>query len=210
VPLPVISDTMRVAIEGTASNGHKWANVLHYRKSGALSYAGAIAILDPILLDHVSTNNGGGSGWNALAHTTARIDQFRYTPLDGASASTIITHAVAGVSGGDPLPASLALVVSLRTGSRGPGARGRVYTGPHIESDNDSTGSPSSALVSTLALQWTAHLAALVGTGVSLVVVSAWQVVGGVLVPRSPAVARDVTSVSVDSRWDTQRRRIRP
>jgi len=209
VPLPVIADTFRVAIEGTASNGHNWANVLHYRKTGALSYAGAIAILDPILLDHVSTNNGGGSGWNALAHTTARINQFRYTPLDGASASTIITHAVAGISGGDPLPANMALCVSLRTASRGPGARGRVYTGPHIESDNDSSGNPSAALVSTLALQWTAHLAALVGTGVSLVVVSAWEVVNDVLVPRATPVARDVTSISVDSRWDTQRRRLR-
>lgn len=195
--LPIIADTMRVAVRGLASNGHQWANVMHYRKTGALSYAGAIAILDPILVDHLSTNNGGGSGWNALAHTTASVQDIVYTPLDGSSASTIITHAIPGISGGDPLPASIALVVSLRTALRGRSYRGRVYTGPHIESDNSVAGAPSAALLTAESLQWTAHLTALVATGVSLVVASYLH-----------ATAQDVTSVSVDSRWDTQRRRL--
>jgi len=197
VALPVIADTMRVAVRGLASNGHHWANVLHYRKTGALSFTGAIAILDPILVDHLSTNNGGGSGWNALAHTSASVQDIVYTPLDGSSASTIITHAIAGISGGDPLPASVALVVSLRTALRGKSYRGRVYTGPNIESNNTASGTPGASHVSTLALQWTAHLAALAGTGVSLVVASYLH-----------GTAQDVTSVNVDARWDTVRRRL--
>jgi len=208
MPLPIIADTFRVAIEGSASNGHAWANVLHYRKTGALTYAGAIAILDPILVDHLSTNNGGGTGWNGMAKTTATVNQIRYTPLDGVSASTIITHAIPGVNGAEALPASMAAVVSLRTGLRGPGFRGRVYQGPHVESANDANGSLNATIISAIALQWTAHLAALVGTGVSLVVVHAYHVVNHVVVPMVTPEAHDVTSVSVDPRWDTQRRRL--
>lgn len=197
MPLPVIADTLRVAVRGTASNGHHWANVLHYRKSTVLTFTGAIAILDPILVDHLSTNNGTGSGWNALAPTTASIQDIVYTPLDGASASTVITHAIAGANGSDGLPPSVALVVSLRTALRGRSYRGRVYTGPHIESDNSSLGAPVAALLTAESGQWAAHLTALAGTGVSLVVASYLH-----------ATAQDVTSVSVDARWDTQRRRL--
>lgn len=197
MPLPVITDTMRVAIRGVASNGHHWANVLHYRKTGALSFTGAIAILDPILVDHLSTNNGTGSGWNALAPTTAAVQDIVYTPLDGSSASTIITHAIAGANGAEALPASMCTVVSLRTALRGRSYRGRVYCGPHVESANSATGALVASVITAEAGQWTAHIAALVASGVSLVVASYLH-----------STAQDVLTASCDSRWDTQRRRL--
>ena len=197
MPLPVIADTMRVAVRGHAGNGHMWANILHFRKTGALTYAGAIAILDPLLYAQYHDNNGGGSAWRALAHTGASVQDFVYTPLDGSSASTIISHAFAGISGGDALPASMAIVVTLRTALRGRSYRGRVYCGPHIESDNDSSGNPVAALITAESVQWTNFLTALAGSGVSLVVASYLH-----------ASAENVTSVSVDGRWDTQRRRL--
>lgn len=195
--LPIIADTIRVTVRGHADNSHMWANILHFRKTSALSYTGAIAILDPLLLAQYQTNNGGGSAWKALAHTGASVQDFVYTPLDGSSASTIIGHAFNGVNGSDALPASMCIVVTLRTALRGRSYRGRVYTGPHIESDNGSDGNPVAALITAEQVQWTNFLTALSGSGVSLVVASYLH-----------STAENVTSVNVDSRWDVQRRRL--
>jgi hypothetical protein len=197
MPLPVIADTMRVAVRGTAPNGHAWANILHFRKSGAITFTAAIAILDPLLLSHYSTASGAGSPWRNWAHTTSSLTQFEYTPLDGTSATSVITHVVAGLSGGDPLPASVALVATLRTATRGRSYRGRVYNGPLTE-DFNLLGKPTAALVAALQVQWDRFVnTALPGTGVSLVVASYLA-----------NVATNVVSVSVDGRWDTQRRRL--
>ena len=196
MPLPVIADTIRVAVQGTASNNHHWANILHFRKTGALTNAGAIVILDPILLAHYNTSAGGGSSWRSFAPTTTTLDQFVYTPLDGTTASTVITHALVGAQAGDAMPASVALVVTLRTALRGRSHRGRVYQGPWTEVTNGAGGTPSSTQVGFVAGQWTAFLAALSGSGVSLVVASYLH-----------STAENVVSCTVDQRWDTQRRR---
>jgi hypothetical protein len=195
--LPVIADTIRTAVQGIGTNSHKWENVLHFRKSGALSYTGAIAILDPLLLAQYTVNTGAGTAWKNLAPTTATLSQFVYTPLDGATASTVITHAVPGVSGGDPLPVSTSLVVTLRTALRGRSFRGRVYTGPYDESAN-TAGAPLAAVVAAIAAQWDRFITVnLAGSGVSLVVASYHLV-----------LATDCLHATVDGRWDTQRRRL--
>jgi hypothetical protein len=199
MPLPTISDTMRVSVEGLLGNGHRFANVLHYRKSGALSYPAAIAILDPILVDHLSTNNGAGIGWNQFATTAASIQQIRYTPLDGSSATTVLGHVIPGTTVGDSLPGGVALVVTLRTGLRGRSFRGRVYQAPFNEGVNTAGGVPGAASVTAVLVQWQQHLTALLATGVSLVVAS-----------YKLAVATDVASISVDGVWDSQRRRNHP
>jgi len=195
--LPTIADTIRTAVRGVAPNGHAWANIMHFRKTGALSYAGAIAILDPKLLAQYSTNSGAGLAWKGAAPTTSALTQFEYTPLDGSTATTVVTHAVPGISGGDALPPSVALVVTLRTGTRGRSYRGRVYTGPYDESYS-TAGKPTSALVTSIATQWERFVTVdLVGSGVSLVVASYLH-----------GTAEDVLHATVDGRWDTQRRRL--
>lgn len=197
MPLPVIADTMRVSVEGIATNSHQWANVLHFRKTGAITFAAAIAILDPLLLAHYQTNSGAGQAWRNQAPTTSNIQRFRYTPLDGTSAQTVITHILAGLSAGDPLPVSIALVVTLRTLLRGRSHRGRVYTGPYDEVSN-LAGNPVAAIVAGVAVQWQRFVdVALAGSGVSLVVAS-YRLVS----------ADNVSTCTVDSRWDTQRRRL--
>lgn len=197
MPLPVIADVIRVAVEGRATNNHQWANILHFRKSGALSFPAAIAVLDPALLSQYTVNSGAGLAWKNAAPTTATLTQFVYTPLDGVSASTVITHAVAGVSGGDPLPASVCLVATLRTALRGRAHRGRVYCGPFDETFN-LAGVPVAALVADLALQWDRFITIdLVGSGVSLGVAS-----------YKTTIFTDCVHATVDSRWDTQRRRL--
>lgn len=197
MPLPIITDTIRTAVEGTASNGHKFASILHFRKTGVLTFAGAIAILDPILLSHINTGVAGGQSQRVFAPTTSTIDQFRYTPLDGSSATTIISHPLTGGDTSDPLPSSVALVVTTRTALRGRSHRGRYYQGPWGEAQNGAGGRPLSTTVTQLANQWAGLLTALTGTGVSLVVASYLL-----------SSAQNVTTCTIDQRWDTQRRRL--
>lgn len=197
MPLPVIANTLRVAIEGHLSNGHSWANVLHFRKTGVLTYAGAIAILDPILDAHLATSAGAGASWASLADNLSSVEQIRYTPLDGTTATVVESHVIPGAESAHALPANVALVITLRTGVRGRSFRGRVYQAPFVEAYNDDDGGPSSVLVAAVQAQWEELLAALVGSGLTLVVAS-YELV----------VATDVASVTVDGRWDTQRRRL--
>lgn len=198
MPLPTIADTIRVGVEGTNGAGHKWANVLHFRKAAITTYPAAIAVLDPLLLAHYTVASGVNASWKQYAPTTSTLDQFRYTPLDNSSASTIVTHAVIGAIAGEELPDNVALVVSLHTARRGRSYRGRVYTGPYTENSNGPGGAPTANDVLHLAGQWNAFIAALIGSGLTLVVASYLH-----------ATAEDVTACTVDGRWDTQRRRLR-
>lgn len=197
MPLPVIADTLRVSLEGHMPNGHLWANVLHYRKTGALSYAGAIAVLDPLMVRLVSFNFAAASAWAAQAPTTWGVDRVRYTPLDGVSATTVIAHAIPGLNANEPLPANIALVVTKYTALRGRANRGRVYLSGHTEDGNLPPGVVNPVTLGRHQANWNGHLADLVGSGVSLVVAS--------YLP--PAAANDVVSVVINNRWDTQRRR---
>jgi hypothetical protein len=199
MPLPVIANVIRTAVVGRAVNGHAWANILHFRKDGALSYPAAIAILDPLLLSQYTTNNGTGVCWKQCAPTSAHLDHFSYTPLDGSSATSVITHSDAGAIVSNDMPASVALVVTLRTALRGRSHRGRVYLGPWTEADNGA-GAPNTLVPGTVATQWTRFVTlALPGSGLSLVVASYLLL-----------TATDVNAVSVDGVWDNQRRRNRP
>lgn len=196
MPLPVITDTLRVAVNFKMANGHLAANVLHYRKTAALTFAGAIAVLDPILEHLYMTSGGAGVCWQEQAPGLASMIDFRYTPLDGTSATTVIPHAGVGANGGEPLPSQVALVGTLRTAQRGRRHRGRVYTAPYTESANTASAAPLGSVVSGMNTRWATHLSNLAGSGVSLVVASYLS-----------ASATDVASVTFDPTWDTQRRR---
>jgi hypothetical protein len=196
MPLPVIADVIRTSVEGVTNQGHHWANVLHFRKVGATSFAAAIATLDPLLLNHYTVNSGAGLNFRTFLPTVASIQAFRYTPLDGVTASTVISHVLAGLDAAEPLAPSLCVVCTLRTALRGRSNRGRAYIGPFTESQNNF-GSVNPILATGFAVQWNNFLATLVGTGLSLVVASYLH-----------SSATNVTSVTVDTKWDTQRRRL--
>jgi hypothetical protein len=197
MPLPVIADVIRVGADFVCPNGHKAANILHFRKTGALSFPAAIALLDPKVLGLYTTALGGGIPWTQNVPSPGALQPFTYTPLDGSSATTVISHSNAGGSAAEALPASTALVVTLRTATRGRSFRGRVYWGPWNEAANGPGGVPTAANVTGAAAQWAGFVTSLVGTGLSLVVAS-----------YKLATATDVATTTVDSRWDTQRRRL--
>jgi hypothetical protein len=197
MPLPVIANVIRASVEGHTSSGHKWANVIHFRKDSALSFAAAIAILDPILDSRYATNVTSGNAPVQSMKSTAGMDQIRYTPLDGSSATSVITHVHAGAQVDDALPASTCLVVTVRTAIRGRRARGRIYIGPWTEGANAAGGTPASTTVSGLAVQFESLRTSLTGSGVTLGVASYLA-----------GQFNDAVACTVDPRWDTQRRRL--
>lgn len=196
MPLPVIADTIRVEVSGLCQNGRPWANVFHVAKQPATSYATAIAALDPLVNNLYQTALGGGTSWKAAAPAAATLAQIRYTPLDGSSASTIIVHPTNGSAAGDAMPPDVCLVISLRTGLRGPRRRGRVYWGPQVEASNDGAGRATSSVYTGFATQWATFMTNLIAANMNLMVTS--YVGGG---------NANVTSVVVDPRWDHQHRR---
>lgn len=164
--LPVIANTIRVSAEFTLSNGHQAACVHHLRKDGALSYAAAIAIADPLIAPFWTNHTVGSPGFTYYAHTGVTFQRLRYTPLDGSTATTIINHVQAGAGGGDALPEQVALCVTLYTAMRGKRNRGRIYLGGFAEG-NSSGASPNAGMLTDLTNQFTAaYITNLVGSGV--------------------------------------------
>jgi hypothetical protein len=201
MPLPVIANVIRCSAEGTLSNGHEWANVFHLRKSGALSYAAAIAVADPVIAAFYTNHLAGSPGLSYYMYTSADVDRIRYTPLDGTSATTVVAHNQAGTNGSDPLPPQTALCVTLYTALRGRAHRGRFYLPALTEGSNGTGGTVAAGTISDLSAQFTAaFITNLVGTGVSLVVASYL----------APGSAENVVSILINNTWDTQRRRARP
>lgn len=197
MPLPTIANVIRAAVIIKMANGHRGSNVLHFEKTAILTYSGAIALLDPILLNLYTVNQGAGLAWKTIAPAAASLVQFEYTPLDNSSATTVIGHNVAGLDANDPLPAGTALVVTVRTALRGRAHRGRVYTGPYCE-DANTAGAPTAPTVAAVQTQWNWLIATgLPGSGLSFGVAS-----------YKNSTYEPATSITVDPRWDTQRRRL--
>lgn len=109
------------------------------------------------------------------------------------------TANLTNLSSSEPLPHEVALVGSYRSG-QGPRRRGRMYLGPLTDNANEQ-GRPSGQLQNSL-------LGALgdlfEGEGTMSNFGTEWAFVQ---VSPTDATAREVTRVSVDDAWDTQRRR---
>jgi hypothetical protein len=115
-PLPVIANVYRCAIEWRTAAGQTAVNVLNIFSTTrtATQIAGDLGA-------HVATHqfDAVSSDWSAQTVVV--------TPLDGTSAGQ--PHALANwVGAGDPefVPAA-AVLISVRTPTRGPKARGRIY-----------------------------------------------------------------------------------
>jgi hypothetical protein len=197
--LPVITDTIRVSVEGILANGNGWASIFHYRKTAILTYSGAITILDPLLIATYSTNAGAGLAWAPLASPSCSIQRIRYTPLDGSTVTTVISHVLPGSNtSADPLPAGVAMVTTFYTAKRGRSYRGRVYTPGWTEGSNNSVGQIPAASATGWNTQWTAQQTALSSSGVTHVVASYLH-----------STAENVVSYNTNTIWDSQRRRNR-
>lgn len=118
--------------------------------------------------------------------------------------------AVSGTAAGDPLPGSVALVVTFRTGLSGPRNRGRYYQGGLTEAANDASGQ-CSAIVSGHILSFVDGVrVAIAGAGMTMAVVSRPQLATVVTkeIAARPGGVQGITSLQIrNNTWDSQRRR---
>lgn len=125
MPLPVIADTFRCTLNWSTFGGVTPRNVFHLQSPTAGEEEVGTAIHD------AWTDDMAGCVSDQFL-----IDSVTVLKLDGTSAGidTPMGAGFAGQASGDIMPSS-ALVLSLKTGHRGPSGRGRMYLGPTTEAD---------------------------------------------------------------------------
>lgn len=198
MPLPIIANTVRVAIEGKLEQGTAWANIIHCRNTtGAPSLASISTLLDEVDKLYTGPSYGGGATfWSGSTTNGCVLDTISGTVLDGVTATVVKTVNQAGANTADPLPAGVALVITHRTGTRGRRFRGRTYIGGLGEDFNTATGFPDATAIGLYVSQWTQFRTALAAINWEFVVAS-----------YVASVATSVVSSTADARWDSQRRR---
>jgi hypothetical protein len=173
------------------------------------SFTSSQAVADALataVLGHFTT-----SGLAALSATTTVMlgVGLRDIRSDGLVEYLSAPAGVAGTGAGDPLPNSLAAVVTLRTARAGKRYRGRVYVGGAIVAENDAAGHIVAAYNTALKAFLTDVQADMLAQGITLGVLSRPQydpitgLVGtwaGAITPVTAVETRDVI-------WDSQRRR---
>jgi hypothetical protein len=188
MPLPVITNVYRCALHWVntfAPDPAEAINVIHVQ-----SGIGDVTDIGNLIASFIDNNSS--TALNVLS-SVFELQNVQVTPLDGTSGATDCPQSgTFGSTGGDYIPQGSA-VVSLKTGGRGPQARGRIYLGPIAESktqngqliDND-----------VCAGGWEDIRTDFIAGDISLVVAS-----------YEHSVARTVTSCSVKPFLRTQRRR---
>lgn len=210
MPLPVIPGVVRASALGPIAGGSRWSNTWHFRRADLSDPTPAeIAALHVELLAFYAAF---GTGF--LAGVTG-LDVINYTPLDGTSGAVALPGP--GSPGGDgasALPPEVAEVITIRTAGRGRRARGRVFL-PAISEAHSTGGLISGAAVTGLTALAVALAGAAVVAGWNLGVASYGKSMNKVpgFTDHRVAVSTwdpfftDMTSLTIDNRFDVQRSR---
>lgn len=185
MPLPVIADTYRVALNWTGPSGTHAVNVIHLLKSGTTA-ASIASTMDA----NVTTNM-----WNNVS-ASAQVTSLQVTPLDGSSATYVLNTTGAKWTGpnvGTDFAPAVANVISLRSNFRGRSKRGRVYMPYQAEAGMSNGVNGNTALSQTA---WNNWLAAMIAAGAQPVIAS-YKLASQV----------PITAIIVESVLGTQRRR---
>lgn len=198
MPLPTISGVARVTVRGTVDGGTGWQNTWHIlgttrNLANAADRAAVHAIFRRI---YFGANIG--TGHHITQEITARssVQDFVYTPLDGISASAVITDIGVGGAGGSSMPAEVAEVLTLRTANRGRSYRGRIYFPAFCAADFDASGLLDASVPTNLVTQVDGVNALMIADGSRIVVASYLH-----------STAEPVTAFTMDTKADVQRRR---
>lgn len=180
--------------------GQQWQFCLNLRKS-----AGA-----PTAQDLIDAAEGGHDWWTSylkgFLDSTTTLRQVRATDMTAQGAAEYIDAVNEAATGGTnvPLPIGTAQCVSLRTDKRGRSYRGRVYMGGLTQGYRLDAANMTSAGISALLGHFVALSLWLDGIGYDTIVASRQH--NGVIT--NPAEVNEVTSYTVDSKFDSQRRRL--
>lgn len=218
-PLAAAAGCIKVQLIGT-NQGGLWMNNLHFQTEAGAAVpqdTGQIATF----LNAIATSWGANIG--PLCNDEVELTALTYTDLTASDrvqfTSTLVTPE-AGSRAGDPLPASIAMVMSLRVSNRFRGGHGRIYIPAGVQGDvvagRQWSGAFNTAANTAVSAFRTTLEALTMGVVlVRLVVLSYFS--GSHKTPddRHPLpVARPtplpmlVTSARVRTRVDTQRRRL--
>jgi len=198
MPLPVIANTVRCVSRGTCESGQKWINTVHVQKPAGPILAADITAIHPILVRLWSgAAYGAGTACIALCASGVTHDDIVYTPLDGTSASTVITvAAVGGQTAGQSLPAECSEVLTLRTTHRGRSYRGRIYLPPWYQAERTTNGYILGTGINSMITQALGVQTALVAAGYTLGVAS-----------YKLSLFTSLSTVTMDNKFDVQRGR---
>lgn len=186
MPLPVIADTYRVALNWVHTNGQHAVNVMHFYRTSSTAVAVATAL-------DANVASGMWLGVSSGAH----VSSIEVTALDGASATYVLGTSGAkwtGSATGDVL-VPFSVVVKLSTGNRGRSNRGRVFL-PLVGASNITAGVWTTAGLATSQTAWNTFLTAMT-TATTFPVVASYKL----------ASQRFVTSFLVEATLGVQRRR---
>jgi hypothetical protein len=128
--------------------------------------------------------------------------------IDQAFVDSSIT-AIPGTAVGDPLPANVSAVITLRTALAGRRNRGRFYVIPFDEASNDSTGRIGTAAKAALDSFATNLPGSIEASGGTMAILNRPVFnKADCTVLRQPGLVNVTQAVVRDTRWDSQRRRL--
>lgn len=192
MPTPTVANGVEVVQTFLQGNGDVCVNVYHYTGSGTVTAAAASAINDAFdtawsgsTLKGVTAND---SKWVKLQ--VKRMDAAPWFVWD-------FDHLSSGSDTGNLLPAQIAVCATLRTAAAGRSGRGRIYFGNMTESSSTVDGAVEAATASILG-DWIDAIKHIVAGALTFDLAVYSRVLNGLNV---------VTSHSVNSRFDVQRRR---
>lgn len=188
-------------------------NVLHFRNTPATP-------IDQIRANAIDTlikgQYSGASSQGSVNHTGVTLiavhtrDMRDNTNIEWVGAGS----AVPGTATGDPLPAAVSFVQTLKTAKRGRSYQGRIYAWGFTEASNDVLGGVVAATQSAVATFWAGILSNMSSQqNMQQCVLSRFTTPPGASAPveRDPPELTTVTAiVQRDTRWDYQRRRAIP
>jgi hypothetical protein len=171
-------------------------NILH------LFYA-AIADVDQAFADTVAGDLGSAfssTDWHLAINDDVTLASITVRDLRAPDLPAFDANVgIPGSSNADPLPAQIALVTTLRTTVGSRRGRGRIYGSGYTEAQNDSSGNVAPAVALAVSDGWNTFNAAIQGDDVGALGVFS----------KADDETREVVSLSTDTTWDSQRRRVR-
>lgn len=170
--------------------------------TGAPTAPQALAVFSGAFLDEVWPSAAGGiKTYYEGATVMTQLQTRTINPASGgviATASQAVTRA--GTGSGNPLPAEVAVVASLRTLLAGASFRGRMYLPAMRTGIVTSTGLIDATVVTAVATAVALGYSALAAD-------TTYGATSGVVYSRKTSAQTPIVSVDVGNVWDAQRRR---
>lgn len=214
--LPVLPYCFRTVSRFTPiASGKPWSVTMDFRRSLQTGGLSAQDVADRMVSqwqDLFATTVGTNTTIATYFDDATSLDEVQVYDLDPDPGPDGLTAAT-GVDGEatvDPMPAEVAICITKRTATRGRAGRGRMYLGGLSGTAGDADGFLPGLLTAALVSGFEEHFRQFdveLGDNLSMIVISQYASVSPPGPPYLPTTYSDVLDLTVDNRFDTQRRR---